>query len=336
MFFSTSAVSEEPAWIPHSSGTTQRLQAISAVNEDVVWVSGLGGTYVRTVDGGATWTAAVVSGADTLQFRDVHAFDAETAFLLSSGAGDLSRIYKTTDAGANWEEKYVCEEADGFLDGLGFWDTERGVVFGDAVVGRLMILTTSDGGANWQRVSSDHVPKALPDEAAFAASGTCLAVGDDGRAWIGTGGTATVGRVYRTDDFGRSWDVFDTPLTSSGASSGIFTVAFRDNANGVALGGDYQATEQPCAHGIGSENGGATWSAVGAPPLTGAVYGATYVPGAGTPTLIAVGPSGSAYSRDEGTTWTRLGSDPFWSVAAINAKVIWAVGPDGRVLKLSL
>jgi len=58
------------------SGTTQLLIGISPVNENIVWASGTGGTWVRTIDGGTTWQAGRVPGADTLQFRDVHAVDA--------------------------------------------------------------------------------------------------------------------------------------------------------------------------------------------------------------------------------------------------------------------
>ena len=79
------------------SGTRVLLQAISPVDDQIVWVSGHGGTFVRTTDGGLNWSARVVPGADTLQFRDVEAFDARTAYLLSSGSGSLSRIYRTDD-----------------------------------------------------------------------------------------------------------------------------------------------------------------------------------------------------------------------------------------------
>jgi photosystem II stability/assembly factor-like uncharacterized protein len=81
------------------SGTTNRLQAISPVNAEVVWASGIGGTFVRTTDGGRHWRAGVVEGAELLQFRDVHGVSAQEAYLLSAGVGEDSRIYKTVDGG---------------------------------------------------------------------------------------------------------------------------------------------------------------------------------------------------------------------------------------------
>ena len=84
------------------SGTTERLQAVSPVNSQVVWASGTGGTYALTTDGGETWVSAVVPGAETLEFRDVEGVSAEVAYLMAAGTGTDSRIYKTEDGGATW------------------------------------------------------------------------------------------------------------------------------------------------------------------------------------------------------------------------------------------
>src|SRR5687767_4242647 len=110
-----------------TSGTTALLIAVSPVNDSVVWVSGAQGTYVRTTNGGATWQAGRVPGADSLQFRDVHAVDANTAYLLSIGNGNQSRIYKTTDAGANWKLQFTNPDSAGFYDCMDFWDPKRGL-----------------------------------------------------------------------------------------------------------------------------------------------------------------------------------------------------------------
>ena len=77
---------------------------------------GTEGTYARTTDGGTTWHAGVVPDAGALQFRDVHAVDAETAYLLSIGDGEQSRIYKTTDAGLTWALQFKNPEPEGFFD----------------------------------------------------------------------------------------------------------------------------------------------------------------------------------------------------------------------------
>ncbi|MFW6089799.1 MAG: WD40/YVTN/BNR-like repeat-containing protein, partial [Gemmatimonadota bacterium] len=184
-------------------GTTAPLQAVSPVSEEVAWASGHEGTWARTLDGGATWTTGVVPGADTLQFRDVHAHSADLAWLLSAGPGELSRIYHTDDGGASWTLQWTNEEPEGFYDCLDFWDAERGAVYGDAVAGELRILRTTDGGERWTFVDGSTLPQAQLNEGGFAASGTCLVTGAEGRAWVAAG-NAAIARVLHTDDFGES------------------------------------------------------------------------------------------------------------------------------------
>src|SRR5690606_1661195 len=79
-----------PPLQPPTTGTDALLPGISVVDSAVVWVSGTNGRYARTTDGGATWTAGTVPDADSLQFRDVHAFDASRAYPLSIGNGPQS------------------------------------------------------------------------------------------------------------------------------------------------------------------------------------------------------------------------------------------------------
>ena len=62
---------QQPTLTQQNSGTTNGLIAVSPVNPQVVWASGRAGTFVVTTDGGNTWNAGVVQGAELLQFRDV-------------------------------------------------------------------------------------------------------------------------------------------------------------------------------------------------------------------------------------------------------------------------
>jgi photosystem II stability/assembly factor-like uncharacterized protein len=87
-------------WAPQTSNTRASLRGVSAVDSRTVWASGSGGTYLATTDGGVTWRAGKVPDAETLDFRGIRAMDARTVYLLSSGPGDKSRIYKTRDSGA--------------------------------------------------------------------------------------------------------------------------------------------------------------------------------------------------------------------------------------------
>ncbi|MCZ6915379.1 MAG: hypothetical protein O7I93_01270 [Gemmatimonadetes bacterium] len=331
------AVTEpDPVIESQESGTSVLLQAVSVVDENVVWVSGHGATYARTLDGGATWHAAVVPGPDTLQFRDVHAVDAQTAYLLSAGPGDMSRIYKTTDGGEHWTLQFTNREASAFYDCMDFWDADNGLAYSDAVDGRLIIIGTNDGGDTWSHIAPERLPDPRGSEGGFAASGTCLVVHGDGHAWIGTGAGDTA-RVIRTTDRGHSWTAAAVPIVSGTGSSGIFSLVFVDERFGMALGGDLSDTASHTDNVVVTEDGGATWVlAGGRPTFTGAVYGASRVPGGPRGAFVAAGPRGVSYTLDNGATWAALDTLSHWAVGFASPSTGWAVGPGGRITKISL
>ena len=316
-----------------SSGTSVLLQAVSAVDESVAWVSGHAGTYARTLDGGVTWTAGRVPGADTLQFRDVHALSADLAWLLSAGPGPLSRIYRTTDGGANWTLQFTNQVPRGFYDCFSFWDERRGLAYSDQVDGRIMLLATSDGGETWELIPRDRLPASLEGEGGFAASGTCLITRPGGHAWIATGNGARA-RVLHSSDFGQSWSVVDAPV-AGGQAAGLATITFRDDRNGAALGGPIGKPEERSDNVAVTSDGGRTWRLAGRTTYSGAVYGAAYVPRAGE-TLVAVGPKGADLSRDNGTTWTRIDSLSYWGIGFAPGGTGWIAGPQGRIARVRL
>jgi photosystem II stability/assembly factor-like uncharacterized protein len=119
---------------------------LSIVNDNVVWVSGTGGTFVRTTDGGETWHAGTVAGAEKFDFRGVYAIDGEAAYLLSIGKRNESRIYKTTDAGKNWLLEYTEQNPNAALDCMAFWDWTHGIVVGDPLDGKPELLTPPTAG----------------------------------------------------------------------------------------------------------------------------------------------------------------------------------------------
>src|SRR4051794_30199310 len=162
----------QPKLTPQNSGTLQGLIAVSPVNSRVVWASGRGGTFVVTTDGGQTWNAGVVPGAEALQFRDVQGVSDKVAYLLSIGAGSDSRIYKTTDGGATWTLQFQNQNSSAFYDCFAFWTPTRGIAQSDSVNGRFPVIRTTDG-LTWQDIG-DNLPTALPGESSFASSGTCV------------------------------------------------------------------------------------------------------------------------------------------------------------------
>jgi photosystem II stability/assembly factor-like uncharacterized protein len=311
------------------SNSTVRFIAVSAVSPTVAWISGNSGSYGRTTDGGATWQIAKVPDADRLDFRDIHAFSATSALLISAGNGPASKIYRTTDAGATWTLVYTNPDSAGFYDCIDFFDERRGLVLGDSYDGQMAVLSTTDGGSNWQRIPGSALPAPLTGEGSFASSGTCLVAQKSGSAW----GVTTKGRVLRTTDFGRTWSI-STAMTTASDSVGLASVAFRDARNGFVFGG-YGARSTDTLVYITSD-GGQTWSARRRPPNPAGIWGGAFVPGDGTPTIVTVGPKGSAYSRDLGVSWVQIDSVNYWGIGfAPGSKVGWAVGARGLITKLS-
>ena len=318
-------------WQPQTSGTDAGLRGLSVVTTRVAWASGARGTVVRTVDGGRTWQLLRVPGADSLDFRDIHALDERRAYVLSIGNGPASRIYKTIDGGRTWDLQFTNGDTAAFYDCFDFWSAERGLAMSDPVRGRFRLLGTSDGGGSWAELPADRLPPALPGEAAFAASGTCLVVAQPDRAWLASGGGSEA-RVYRSGTGGINWQVSSTPMRAGTAARGIFALAFTDARRGIAVGGDYQAPNDTAANVALTDDGGVTWRVPGGRPR-GYRSGVAYVPGTGGRALIAVGPSGSDLSSDGGETWTTIDTVAFNSVAFAPGRlpVAWAVGPAGRV-----
>jgi photosystem II stability/assembly factor-like uncharacterized protein len=319
------------AWQPQASGVTARLRGVSAASERVVWASGSNNTILRSTDGGTSWTVLPPPSPTRLDYRDIDAVSDTVAYVLSIGNGPASQIFKTTDAGATWTIQFKNEDANAFYDAMAFSDADHGVVMSDSVDGKFVILMTSDGGQLWTRVPADWLPSAQPNEGAFAASGTNVAVRGD-RIWIGTGAAARA-RVLRSFDRGKSWQVSETPV-ASGASAGIYSIAFRDDLHGVVVGGDYSRESAAVDNVAFTTNGGVTW-------MVGRGLGgfrSVVAPVPGTPaTWVAVGPLGSDVSTDDGATWRPVAGPGFDTLSfAPGLPIGWGAGAGGAVGRVTV
>jgi photosystem II stability/assembly factor-like uncharacterized protein len=313
-------------WQTQAVGTRADFRGLCVVSPTCAWVSGTQGTYARTTDGGKTWAVGAVPGADRLDFRDVEAFGETTAYLLSAGPGDASRIYKTADGGKSWAMQFRCADPAEFLDAIAFWDEKNGIVLGDPVKGRFQLLVTADGGASWTPLTAKVLPPALPGEGAFAASGTCLVTRGERDAWFVTGGAKSA-RVFHSRDRGQHWEVSEVPVRAGAPSAGVFSIAFRDDQHGLAVGGDYRKPNDPGANAAATSDGGKTWALVGKGlPYRSAVAWAR-------DRWVAVGTSGSHVSLDDGATWKLLDRENYNSVAFTPGGDGWAAGPKGRIAK---
>jgi photosystem II stability/assembly factor-like uncharacterized protein len=318
-------------WIPRPTGTDAELRGLAVLDAKHAWAGGSGGTVVRTRDGERWEKLAPPAGGEELDFRDVESLGGDIVVLMSAGKGDAARIYRSMNGGATWTLSDTNPDKDGFYDALAFWDANNGLVMGDPVDGRFVVRATRDGGASWQVPDGLSMPPALPNEGAFAASGTCLFALKGGQdAWFVTGG-ARVARVFHTRDRGRTWTVANTSAPNGNASSGLFSVAFLDARRGFAAGGDYKQPDFKGVNGIRTEDGGATWTTA---PLSAAGFYSAVVPIPGAKDVLsAVGLAGESVSRDAGRTWTMTGDAPMNAIAFSAPDAGWAVGPKGTALR---
>ncbi len=317
------------SWHDTTTGSTASLRGLSAVSATTAWSSGSGGTVLRTVDRGVTWQSVGPPGTDTLQFRDIEAFDADHAVILSIGNGSDSRIYVTSDAGQHWTLGFVNDDPNAFYDCMTFFNAKRGLALSDPPDGnKFRIIATNDGGRSWHVVDPAGMPQALAGEFAFAASGQCITTDHGLRAWFGTGGGAQA-RVFRSDDRGLTWSVAATPM-ASGPTSGIFALAFNGQQRGLAVGGDFTAPTASPDNFASTRDGGSSWRLISsAPPEYRS--GATWVDGN---TAIAVGPSGSDVSGNGGQSWQRFDDGSLHTTDCASPVSCWASGADGRVAYL--
>ena len=308
------------------SGTDVQLRGISAVSERIAWASGAKGTVLRTIDGGEHWTKVDVPGAEVLDFRDIQAFDWDTAFVLSIGPGEQSRIYKTTDGGKSWQLQFTNKDPKAFYDCFAFWDSKHGIAVSDSVDGKFPLVATSDG-ATWTAVAVKSMPAALPNEGAFAASGTCIATYGKNDVWFGTGGPAA--RVFHSSDRGVNWTVAETPIVHGAASQGIFSIAFRSHTEGAAVGGDYKQPDKVEAIAAFTHDGGKTWQLATKQPAGYRSGLDTMLQSPGS--FFAVGTNGM--DRGSGESWRPIAQGNFNAVSVGTLNVGWAVGPEGTIVR---
>ena len=310
------------------TGQPTSIRGLSVVDDDVAWVSGSDGWIGRTTDHGLTWHWEQIAGYEAFDFRDIEAFSAEEAVAINAGAPLV--ILRTSDGGRTWRETYRDGRPAIFFDGIDFWDDRRGIAYGDPIDGVLQLLVTDDGGVSWRDVSTVANLRPEEGEAGFAASGTGIRTWGDDTVFIASGGTRA--RLFYSVDGGMTWAVNDCPMVQGTASTGIFSIAFRDEMHGVAVGGDYQHDKEKDGVVFLTADGGKTWAA----PQRGTNGFRSAVEYVGRDTLIATGTSGVDVSFDGGQHWHAVSGNSFHAVRkAKHGSWVVLAGGDGHIATIT-
>lgn len=318
------------------SHSTADLRGIDNVGAGVAWASGTDGTVLRTEDGGYLWQAcSTPPGAEHLDFRGVQAFDANTAVVLSSGKGDQSRLYKTTDGCQSWKLVFTNPDKDGFWDAM-MLDAHGsdGYILGDPVGGRFVVWKTTDKGGSWSRFARAGV-EAAKGEGAFAASNSAFLLEKASATGFVTGGPGGA-RIFLMQE-GGTFKSAKLPLKGDAASAGAFSINSHDRCCWIAVGGDYLKADERTGTAAYTLDGGKTWQPAQTPPHG---YRSAVAYDSAAKTWITVGPNGTDVSTDDGRIWRALRPDPAlhespdadrnWNALSLP----YVVGPHGRIGKL--
>jgi photosystem II stability/assembly factor-like uncharacterized protein len=339
------------------STTAASLRGIHAAGPGVAWASGTNGTVLRTEDAGFVWQGcAMPPGAEKLDFRGIWAWGAMTAIVMSSGPGDQSRLYKTTDGCETWKLLLANPDKDGFWDAIAFYDKDNGYLLGDPVDGKIFLMRTKDGGSHWSLVDAVGLEVSDTKLGFFAASNSSIALGWDGAAdppWLATGSAkgkdgSWKGPFVLVGDFDCAPGIVQpasdpcfgklrfhkqvVPLAGGSDAAGIFSFDLRYDHGGIrkiiAVGGNYQKPNEAV--------GVAAWSLDGKPNWVLSVkqphgYRSAVQYDLETGAWITAGPNGTDYSRDDGKTWRPLDNGA-WNAISLP----YLVGPNGRIGKLVL
>lgn len=297
------------------------VRAITVVHDTLRFAAN-GGRYGWATENSFATTISDAIDKNKVSFRSI-AYNGESIFRLSIGNPAL--LYK--DGILVYKEDHESV----FYDAMQFWNTKEGIAIGDPTDGCISIIITRDGGDTWEKLSCESLPKGIEGEAAFAASNTNIAIVGE-KTWIATGGKAS--RVFYSPDKGKSWEVFNTPIIQGVSTTGMYSIAFSDELNGFAIGGDYTKPEDNETNKIRTEDGGKTWELVAEneePDYRSCVQ---YIPNSNGEELVAVGFRGISYSNDKGTSWKKLSNESFFTIKFINDSTAYAAG-KGRISLLS-
>tara|TARA_R110001592_G_scaffold131477_1_gene345321 strand:- start:79748 stop:80797 length:1050 start_codon:yes stop_codon:yes gene_type:complete len=310
--------------------TEAGFRGISAVSDDICWFSGAEGQVYRVEAASNQVFNCSPAGFNESDFRDIHAFSASKAIILSAGLPAVMLL--TEDGGESWQEVYRNEAEGIFFDALDFWDDQRGLAFSDAIGQALPIIETKDGGKTWTAIDPALIPPSHLNQGGFAASGTSLKTYGKGQAIIGLGGKEST--IFLTQDYGKSWHRAFTPIDQGTDSKGIFSFSFIDEKRILVAGGDYKGDSLSDECISISENGGYSWKVSQESRISLAGKYISNIIAIDEKQWLAHSRFGAYFTEDAGRSWQ---SFPFtYYSGSLAENYIWLSGPKGDLARVAV
>lgn len=294
LFLPAGAQQKQPLYEIRTIAVTpvKSIRGLSVVTDNVLWASGTGGQVGNSTDAGVHWQWTTVTGCDSCDWRSIYAFDARKAIVLN--AGEPALIFLTEDGGTSWTQVFRDNRPGIFFDAMQFFNEKEGIAIGDPLAHKFTVIRTHNGGLTWEPDPIATLPDAVEGEAIFAASNSGMVALPGNNVYFATGGN--VARLYKS---GRNWQAYTIPVVQGSASTGAFSIAFRNASHGIAVGGDYKQDTARKGNCMLTTNGGRSWFAPQTPP-GGYRSGVAWI---NSRHLIATGTSGTDISEDGGLHW---------------------------------
>ena len=216
-----------------------------------------------------------------------------------------------------------------FYDSMEFWNDKEGIAVGDFTENCISIIITRNGGNNWNKLDCTVFNQIIEGEGFFAASDTNISIIGN-KTWIASGGKNS--RVYFSNDKGRTWEIFNTPVLQGESTTGIFSIDFYDQNNGYAIGGDYTKPEIDSLNKISTVDGGKTWKTIADNMSPGYRSCIQYFPNSKGKKMLVVGYKGIDYSNDYGNTWRNFSDESYYTFRFLNDSIAFAAG-KGKISK---
>ena len=307
------------------------IRAIHVINKNKVIYAGSNGDVgiYSTTDNPQTDPISI-KYKDSIKpnFRSI-ASNGKAIFALSIANPAL--LYKIVDGKTSLNYTEIHEKV--FYDAMHFFDDNlHGIAVGDPTENCASIITTSDGGNTWNKISCENLPKFEPEEAFFAASNTNIkTIGST--VWIASGGKKA--RILKSDDFGKTWQIFETPFIQGDGPQGIYSIDFADKNNGIAVGGNYAKPLENIANKAITKDGGKTWKIVADGVNPNYKSCVQYVPNTNGLEVFTVGKTGVSYSNDGGISWKEVSKDGYYAIQFADRNTAWLSG-NNKLGKLVL
>ena len=297
------------------------IRAIEILNDtSVVYAGSIGDIGIITSSGKLINTVKIITDTIIPHFRAL-AYTKEAVFALN--VGNPALLYKYHNNA--FEIVYKEENEKVFYDSMKFFDELNGIAMGDPTDNCLSILITRNGGKTWGKMNCENLPKVEEGEAAFAASNTNIAIVGE-NAWIVTGGLKA--RVFHTADMGLTWEVFNTPIVQGKNTTGIYSVDFYNEKQGIICGGDFTDKFGNFANKAITVDGGKTWEVVSENVEPKYVSCVQYVPKTQGKEVFAVSTNGIFYSKNYGKQWEKVSDEGFYTIRFASSTTAWLSGNE--------